>query len=519
MKSHQPRSLVPALAPGGLILTWGQRRILERIRVDGVGCWLWRGSITGTGYGTIYLPRPVGQPFGARAHRFSYEQFVGPIPDGLELDHLCRVRHCVNPQHLEPVTRHENIVRGIGPRLTILRQAGVYRTHCRRGHELAGRNVYAYGGKRQCAVCCRDGARAKYVPRRRLDVATHCPRGHLWDRTDCRPKVCWTCERQRNRLRRVLTAIACLLLVACSDRSSSAAPSSIVLIIADDLAVRDLPLAMPRVTELAAQGVQFDAAFTPLPLCGPSRISLLTGKLPRTHGFRSNDPTGFDASDTIATRLHASGYATTIAGKLLNQHWKATHPEAGWDTYLPFRRHDDYGPEQSDVLKGQALSAMAGPAPFFVYVGAVAPHGPLPGPERCQAQPIRERPPTVTEKRWSQRMSALCGLDDLVASIVEARGPDTYVVLTSDNGWMYGEGGRTGKSELVLDAAQIPLIVWGPDVVPAHRREMVSLVDISATVLRLANVGRDGVEGQSFLPLLRDQDAARWVGRLEIEGQ
>lgn len=59
----------------------------------------------------------------------------------------------------------------------------------------------------------------------------------------------------------------------------------------------------------------------------------------------------------------------------------------------------------------------------------------------------------------------------------------------------------------------------GPVVVPAHRREMVSLVDISATVLRLANVGRNGVEGQSFLPLLRDQDAARWVGRLEIIGQ
>lgn len=307
------------------------------------------------------------------------------------------------------------------------------------------------------------------------------------------------------------------ILTACT---SHAEPRpNIVLVVADDLAVRDLPLAMPRVTELAAQGVQFDAAFVPLALCTPSRISLLTGTLPRTHGFRSNDPTGFDASDTIATRLHAAGYTTTIAGKLLNQHWKATHPEAGWDTYLPFRRHDDHGIEQSDILKGQALECMSGASPHLCYVGAVAPHGPLPGPERCRAQPIRERPPTVTEKRWSQRMSALCGLDDLVASIVEARGSDTYVIFTSDNGWMYGENERTGKSELVLDAAQVPLIVWGPDVVPAHRREMVSLVDVSATVLRLANVGRNGVEGQSFLTLLRNLDAARWVGRLEIEGQ
>lgn len=328
------------------------------------------------------------------------------------------------------------------------------------------------------------------------------------------------CKPLSDTSRPPVVAAAALALVALTACTSSAEPRpNVVLVVADDLAVRDLPLAMPRVTELAAEGVQFDAAFTPLPLCGPSRISLLSGKLPRTHGFRSNDPTGFDARDTIATRLHAAGYATTIAGKLLNKHWKATHPEAGWDTYLPFDRHDDFGPAQSDVLKGQALECMSGPAPHFCYVGAVAPHGPLPGPERCQTQPIRERPPTVTEKRWAQRMSALCGLDDLVASIVEARGADTYVIFTSDNGWMYGEGGRTGKSELVLDAAQIPLIIWGPDVVPAHRRELVSLVDVSATTLRLANVGRSGVEGQSLLPLLLNDTESRWTGTLILEGQ
>lgn len=319
----------------------------------------------------------------------------------------------------------------------------------------------------------------------------------------------------RNGPRRILAALAIVALTACS---SSASPN-IVLVVADDLSVRDIPLAMPRVAELAEQGAEFQAAFTPLALCTPSRISLLTGTLPRTHGFRSNDPTGFDASDTIATRLHAAGYRTTIAGKLLNKHWRATNVEAGWDTYLPFHGHDDHGTEQSNVLKAQALAAMAGPSPFFVYIGAVAPHGPLPGPDICQAQASAERPPTVTERRWTQRMSALCGLDDLVASIVEARGPNTYVIFTSDNGWMYGEGGRTGKSELVLDAVQVPLIVWGPDVVPARRREIVSLVDVSATVLRFAGVGRAGIEGRSFLPLLRDDSSQRWVGRLEIEGQ
>lgn len=314
--------------------------------------------------------------------------------------------------------------------------------------------------------------------------------------------------------------IAGLALASIAFDCAHAEPRpNIVVVIADDLAVRDVPLAMPRVTELAQHGVQFDAAFTPLPLCGPSRISLLTGRLPRTHGFRSNDPTGFDGSDTIATRLKAEGYRTTIAGKLLNKHWRATNIDAGWDTYRPFRRHDDYGIAQSDVLKQRALSCMSGPSPHFCYVGAVAPHGPLGGPGRCAVNPVPERPPTVPKDRWAQRMSALCGLDDLVASIVEARGSDTYVVFTADNGWMYGENHRSGKFQLVIDAAQVPLIVWGPDAVPAHRREIVSLVDMTATLLDLGRARRDGVEGQSFVRLLRDDDEAHWTGTLEIIGQ
>lgn len=331
-------------------------------------------------------------------------------------------------------------------------------------------------------------------------------------------KIAYVREWKRRR-RAAVSAVASAMLVLSACAASAEPPPSIVLVLADDLHVGDIARAMPRVTELAEQGVQFDAAFSPLPLCGPARISLLTGKLPRNHGFRTNDPTGFDASDTIATRLQTAGYHATVLGKLLNKHWKATNLDAGWDTYLPFYDHRDHGTEQSDILTSQALAAMAGPGPSFVYVGAVAPHGPLGGPGRCQSRPIPERPPSVTEKRWTQRMTALCGLDDLVAMIVEARGPNTYVMFTADNGWIYAENGRNGKHELVLDAVQVPLIVWGPDVVPARRREIVSLVDVSATVLRLAGVGRSGIEGRSFLSLLRGDSSERWVGTLVLEGQ
>lgn len=70
------------------------------------GCWLWTGPLYSNGYGEFNFD---GR--NRRAHRFAYDRLVGPIPDGLELDHLCRVRRCVNPAHLEPVTHEENVRR------------------------------------------------------------------------------------------------------------------------------------------------------------------------------------------------------------------------------------------------------------------------------------------------------------------------------------------------------------------------------------------------------------------------
>lgn len=80
---------------------------LTRYEVDANGCWIWLGRINGFGYGELKCGERR-----LKAHRVSYEHHVGPIPEGLDLDHLCRVRPCVNPEHLEPVTRSENIRRG-----------------------------------------------------------------------------------------------------------------------------------------------------------------------------------------------------------------------------------------------------------------------------------------------------------------------------------------------------------------------------------------------------------------------
>lgn len=85
-------------------------RFLNKVdRSDPFGCWLWTAAINpGTGYARFWIPG-AGT---VNAHRFAYELAFGPIPDGLDVDHLCRVRSCVRPSHLEPVTRRENLMRG-----------------------------------------------------------------------------------------------------------------------------------------------------------------------------------------------------------------------------------------------------------------------------------------------------------------------------------------------------------------------------------------------------------------------
>lgn len=124
-----------------------------KIRVDDAGCWLWQGNKSPAGYGQVWIDDERYQ-----AHRVTYEDLVGPIGEGLVCDHLCRVRHCVNPFHLEPVTHAENLRRGVGGRKARERAEAV--THCPKGHEYTSKNTYLAkrsDGRpyrsRQCKAC------------------------------------------------------------------------------------------------------------------------------------------------------------------------------------------------------------------------------------------------------------------------------------------------------------------------------------------------------------------------------
>lgn len=128
-------------------------------------CWIWAGAVLENGYGYAWD--------GTRArlaHRFSYELTTGAIPEGLVIDHLCRVRACVNPAHLEPVTQSENIRRGDGPRVQKERRQG--QTHCLRGHPLSGDNLRVdKRGRRSCRECFRVGDRLRKRAKRAAALA------------------------------------------------------------------------------------------------------------------------------------------------------------------------------------------------------------------------------------------------------------------------------------------------------------------------------------------------------------
>lgn len=148
------------------MMTSVEKRFWAKVDQSGE-CWNWTASCDRKGYGRFTVAHDVK----VGAHRFAYEQVVGAIPDGLDLDHLCRNRACVNPNHLEPVSHKENVRRGE----SWLTSAS--KTHCPSGHEYAGGNLYVRpsDGARMCRSCVRSHA-ANYRQRKR--AAANTPTGY-----------------------------------------------------------------------------------------------------------------------------------------------------------------------------------------------------------------------------------------------------------------------------------------------------------------------------------------------------
>lgn len=159
-------------------------------------CWEWKGCLRPDGYGAAR---------NELAHRLVYRAVVGPIPDDMVLDHLCRNRLCVNPNHLEPVSNGENVLRGEG-----ISARNALKTHCPEGHPYSESNTYRRvkqdGRVVRCCIACR-GERRKRLDRvrtRSAPDATHCLRGHPFDAENTKwasdrkgvlRRYCWACRK------------------------------------------------------------------------------------------------------------------------------------------------------------------------------------------------------------------------------------------------------------------------------------------------------------------------------------
>lgn len=144
-RKGQPRPVTPPL-----------QRFWRNVQVgDNDSCWLWLGPRAGRGYGVMSIRIDPNVWRNVYAHRFAYEHLVAPIPDGLTIDHLCRNRLCVNPDHLEAVTAEENV-----------RRWARSVTHCPRGHAYTPENTYTDSrGCRECRSCRREQQRKRRAAR------------------------------------------------------------------------------------------------------------------------------------------------------------------------------------------------------------------------------------------------------------------------------------------------------------------------------------------------------------------
>lgn len=174
-------------------------RLWKGVRRVSRGCWNFMGYRTSSGYGQLWYRGKLNF-----AHRISYVRSIGPIPKGLIIHHICENRRCINPEHLKPVSMGLNTLLGNGPTAKNARKK-----ICKRGHKLAGRNLYVYPwGYRVCRTCKRKRSNAhiskfqlwKTAGWRRTARARAAVRRAIKQGKIVRPRVCSKCKRPAARI-------------------------------------------------------------------------------------------------------------------------------------------------------------------------------------------------------------------------------------------------------------------------------------------------------------------------------
>jgi arylsulfatase A-like enzyme len=364
-------------------------------------------------------------------------------------------------------------------------------------------------------------------------------------------------------MRRAVVACFCLLALTASlsagvggeaARAAGPAPRpNILLLVSDDQAWSDFSRAlMPSVyTDIVDQGVLFHRAYVNTSLCCPSRAQMLTGLVEHHTGVDAN-AVPLDRP-TIVQALHDVGYRTMLAGKYLNS-WESCDPRPEFDRWAcvgtpapssysladPYINEDgtwtQFDGYQTDVLADQVAEFIQGTPkdqPFFAMYTPTTPHMPADDP-RYDAMPVTPpRPPSfdqdtmrlssplyarrgpltpddvaAADGRFTKMSHAVRSLDDGVGTVLNALGDrsrDTLVIYLSDNGFLFGEHRRFGKTDAYEESVRVPMIVRYPALVPTNggftSRALVSNVDLAPTFASLAGISWHA-DGRSLVPIL-----------------
>jgi N-acetylglucosamine-6-sulfatase len=355
---------------------------------------------------------------------------------------------------------------------------------------------------------------------------------------------------------------------------------NIIFVLTDDLDAASISKVPSLQAYMADEGITFDNAFVTYSLCCPSRATILTGQYPHNHLVRSNGPPigGFEVfrelgreRSTLATWLDDAGYETALFGKYLNRYGNhgGDYVPPGWDEWYgvvgktQLNQNGQLVTYEGDTYLDDALSGLAQEfvrrqehkdAPFFVYLSVHAPHAPAkpalrheelyddlhaPRTPSFDETDVSDKPGWVRELTLSsaeerridglyrKRLRTMAGVGETIGGLLrtlEQTGKldNTYIVLTSDNGYHMGQHRLgIGKTTAYEEDIRVPLIIRGPGV-PAgvSSDEMVLNNDFAPTFADLAGLPPPGsVDGRSFAALLdtrQGNDPASWRKAFEV---
>ncbi len=321
-------------------------------------------------------------------------------------------------------------------------------------------------------------------------------------------------------------------LAGAADGAAADQPN-VLVIMPDDMRADDLR-SMPKTRRAFAGGIRYRNAYATTPLCCPSRTTIFTGQYTHNHGVWMNynhpDAVGQPwpvAAHTWPVALDAAGYRTALAGRYMNS-WdklEGTNPP-GFDSYTYFRNHDPRAdPGASAALR--RFVARDSDSPWAAVMSLRSPHDPYTPLPRFQRAPVRPFPaspawgevalsdkaPEVnaeahddkpTTRRWHRgRSRELRATDQAIARLLRKVGDDALVILLSDNGWLLGENGLSGKPWPYENSIRVPMMLRWPGHVEAGTEDRtVANVDVAATIYEA--IGIEPAVEQDGVSLLSD---------------